>query len=97
MENHPDKSDTIEYVEAEPIEPGDVPAPQSEYQQFPFPNQVYYTKANCFPCCGPFGCLSLILVVLLIFTDINTRPLIFALGIFALVSFLARLFAPRRL
>lgn len=92
MDNKPYNNDNVEYVEAEPIEPAAPLAPHlHRHSNAPFPNQVYHTKANCIPCCGPVGCLSLVLLATLIFTDWNVRPIMLALSIFILVSFIARM------
>ncbi len=98
MDNRPYKPDEVEYVEAEPIGPEpQAPYQAPRYQGNPLPGgQVYYSRANCVPCCGPVGCLSLILVALLVFTDLDVRPLIFALSIFTIVSFIARIMAAGR-
>lgn len=83
----------VEYVEAEPI--GEEAAPA--LRPMPHVQTHYQASGGCVPCCGPIGCASLLLVLLAFFgTSDFTRPLIYGLGIFVVVSALGGIFARRR-
>ncbi len=93
MDKRDRRSEEVEYVEAEPIgaeaPPAVHPMPQMRAQ--------YQASGGCVPCCGPIGCATVLMLLLLAFGSSDfARPLIFALGIFMVVSVVGSAIAKRR-
>ncbi len=86
----------VEYVEAEyldatPIESTHVPVGQEPPVQ-PHVYTYYHRSDNCIPCCGPFGCATLLLIALLLIGNPELfQGALFAIAILVVVSVISRL------
>jgi len=86
------QDEKVEYVEAIPIEPDH---PSVETRQQPHFQTYHATSAGCSPCCGPLGCLAiLVLGSGLLMNSEFFRNVLFAAFIFfalsALLSYVSR-------
>ncbi len=99
MDKQTKSQSEIEYVEAEPIGEEAPPALQPMPHSRPHAqSQVHYqTSGGCVPCCGPIGCATIIMVLLLLFGSADfAKPLMYALAIFVVVSTIGGMVAKGR-
>lgn len=97
MDKQTKSHNEVEYVEAEPIGMEAGPALQPMPHVRAQPQVHYQTSAGCVPCCGPIGCATVLMILLLVFGPSDlARPLVFALAIFVAVSAIGGMFAKRR-
>jgi len=75
----------VEYVEAEPIEGSGSYKPEQ-----PVAYVRTYQGGGCIPCCGPGGCIALLVILSYFFYEFEfVRAVAIGLIIFVVLSFLA--------